>query len=81
MYGPYIGYMKELLRTNDITLIAFTKHVLCEVDIAVFELDVNMSVLEGSIGILPQRLMVIDEEYEIAFDTMIENGIEAQFLT
>jgi len=79
--GPYIGYMKELLRTNDITLIAFTKHVLSEVDIAVFELDVNMSVLEGSIGILPQRLMVIDEEYEIAYDTMIENGIEAQFLT
>ncbi len=73
--------MKELLRTNDITLIAFTKHVLSEVDIAVFELDVNMSVLEGSIGILPQRLMVIDEEYEIAFDTMIENGIEAQVLT
>jgi hypothetical protein len=55
--------------------------VLSEVDIAVFELDVNMSVLEGSIGILPQRLMVIDEEYEIAYDTMIENGIEAQFLT
>jgi hypothetical protein len=26
-------------------------------------------------------LMVIDEEYEIAYDTMIENGIEAQFLT
>jgi hypothetical protein len=25
--------------------------------------------------------MVIDEEYEIAYDTMIENGIEAQFLT
>ena len=73
--------MKELLRTNDITLIAFTKHVLSEVDIAVFELDVNMSVLEGSIGILPQRLMVIDDEYEIAYDTMIENGIEAQFLT
>lgn len=73
--------MKELLRTNDITLITFTKHMLSEVDIAVFELDVNMSVLEGSIGILPQRLMVIDEEYEIAYDTMIENGIEAQFLT
>ena len=73
--------MKELLRTNDITLITFTKHALSEVDIAVFELDVNMSVLEGSIGILPQRLMVIDEEYEIAYDTMIENGIEAQFLT
>ena len=73
--------MKELLRNNDITLIAFTNHVLSEVDIAVFELDVNMSVLEGSIGILPQRLMVIDEEYEIAYETMIENGIEAQFLT
>ena len=73
--------MKELLRTNDITLITVTKHVLSEVDIAFFELDVNMSVLEGSIDILPQRLMVIDEEYEIAYDTIVENGIEVQFLT
>lgn len=73
--------MKELLRTNDITLIAYTKHVLDQHDIAVFELDVNMSVLEGAIGILPRRMMVIDSEYDTACDILIEGGIEAQILS
>jgi len=40
-----------------------------------------MSVLEGSIGILPKRLSVTDVDSEIAYDTMLKNGIEAQFLT
>lgn len=73
--------MKELLRTNDITLIAYTKHVLGQHDIAVFELDVNMSVLEGAIGILPRRMMVIESEYDTACDILIESGIEAQILS
>ncbi|MGB1209141.1 MAG: DUF2007 domain-containing protein, partial [Paracoccaceae bacterium] len=49
--------MEELLRTNDITLIPLVRTLLEEEGIASFELDVNMSVLEGSIGILPRRLM------------------------
>ena len=50
--------MEELLRTNDITVIAYAKAILAGSGINVFELDVNTSVLEGSIGILPRRLMV-----------------------
>jgi len=50
--------MKELIRTNDIALIAYVHALLRDEDIEVFEFDVNMSVLEGSIGILPRRLMV-----------------------
>ncbi|MDO6586359.1 DUF2007 domain-containing protein [Salipiger sp. 1_MG-2023] len=50
--------MEELLRTNDITLIPLVKTLLDAEGIDSFELDVNMSVLEGSIGILPRRLMV-----------------------
>jgi len=50
--------MEELLRTNDITIIAYARAVLADEDIECFEFDVNMSVLEGSIGILPRRLMV-----------------------
>jgi len=29
-------------------------------------LDMNASIVEGSIGILPRRLMVIDEDFERA---------------
>lgn len=50
--------MEELLRTNDITVIAYARALLQDEGIEVFELDVNMSVLEGSIGILPRRIMV-----------------------
>ena len=55
--------MKELLRTNDPTAIAFAKALLEGEDIDCFEMDVHMSVLEGSIGILPRRLMVRDADH------------------
>ena len=58
MPSPYIIPMEELLRTTDITLIPLAKTLLDAEDIPSFELDVNMSILEGSIGILPRRLMV-----------------------
>ena len=50
--------MEELLRTTDITVTAYARAILLDAGIEPFELDVNMSVLEGSIGILPRRLMV-----------------------
>jgi hypothetical protein len=55
--------MKELLRTNDIALIAYVQALLRSEDIDVFEFDVKMSVLEGSIGILPRRLMVRQSDH------------------
>ena len=50
--------MRELLRTNDPTVLAFATALLDGEGIDCFPIDVNMSVLEGSIGILPRRLMV-----------------------
>ena len=55
--------MKELMRTNDPTMIAFASALLEGEDIEVFQMDVHMSVLEGSIGILPRRLMVRDADH------------------
>jgi hypothetical protein len=54
--------MKELLRTNDPTVIAYASALLEGEDIECFQMDVHMSVLEGSIGILPRRLMVADRD-------------------
>jgi hypothetical protein len=57
--GPaYIGNMLEIMRSTDPTEIAFASALLSGEGIEVFELDVHMSVLEGSIGILPRRLLV-----------------------
>jgi len=67
--------MKELLRTNDLTEIAFAKALLDGEGIAVFELDVHMSLLEGSVGILPRRLMVADRDHFMARALLRDNGL------
>lgn len=68
--------MKELLRTNDPTVIAFATALLDGEGIECFALDVNMSVLEGSIGILPRRLMVADADLHEAEQVLTDNGID-----
>jgi Putative prokaryotic signal transducing protein len=68
--------MKELLRTTDPTLIAFATHLLDGEDIASFPLDVHMSVLDGSLGILPRRLMVADRDHFRATAILRDNDID-----
>lgn len=68
--------MKELLRTNDPTVIAYATALLDGEGIACFQFDVNMSVLEGSIGIMPRRLMVVDRDLFIAEAIMRDNEID-----
>ena len=67
--------MKELLRTNDPTVIAFATALLRGEDIDVFEMDVHMSVLEGSIGVLPRRIMVRPEDHYLATCILKDNEI------
>ena len=68
--------MKELLRTTDPTVIAFATALLDGEGITAFAMDVHMSALEGSIGILPRRLMVRDEDLGRARRILGDNGIE-----
>ena len=67
--------MKELLRSTDPTIVAFASALLQGEDIDCFELDVNMSILEGGIGIFPRRVMVREEEYDRAVRVMRDNEI------
>ena len=50
--------MEEIIRTNDMGVMAFAAALLAAEDIDCFEFDVHMSVLDGSLGVLPRRLMV-----------------------
>ena len=68
--------MKELLRTNDPTVIAYATALLQGEGINCFAMDVHMSVLEGSIGILPRRLMVREQDMFLATTVMRDNEIE-----
>ena len=68
--------MKELLRTQDLTVILYAKTILDGLGITSFEADVNMSNLYG---VLPLRLMVIDQDFEEAIDALVSNGVDADF--
>jgi hypothetical protein len=67
--------MKELLRSSDPTVIAFASALLEGEDIPVFPMDVHMSILEGSLGILPRRLMVRDQDLWRARIVLTDNDI------
>ena len=68
--------MKELFSTNDITKFVYAENILNSNDIVSFTLDENISVLEGSIGILPRRLMVLENDYEQALDLLEDFGLD-----
>jgi hypothetical protein len=67
--------MKELLRSNDPVLLSFVSTLLDEADIAFIVLDTNMSVLEGSLGILPRRILVEDGCVDRARTLLTEAGV------
>ncbi len=52
----------ELLRTNDIVRLSFLGALLADAGIETVVLDTHTSVLEGSIGAIPRRLMVIGDD-------------------
>lgn len=54
--------MKELIRSNDPVRLSRVLTLLEAEGITAFELDLHMSVLDGSIGILPRRVMVADRD-------------------
>lgn len=67
--------MRELLRTTDPTIIAYATALLNGEGIDCFPMDVHMSVLEGSIGVLPRRLMVRDTDHFRASAVLRDNDI------
>ena len=67
--------MKELLRSNDPTVHTFSQALLSGEDIRVFEMDVHMSMLEGSVGISPRRLMVREQDLFMARAILRDNDI------
>ena len=67
--------MRELLRTTDPTLVAFVTALLRGEGIDCFPVDVHMSVLEGSVGVLPRRILVHERDLFIARAILSDNGI------
>lgn len=63
------------MKSNDVVLIGFVRSLLDDAGIDNVLLDTNMSVLEGSIGILPQRIAVWEEDLVAARGLLREAGL------
>jgi hypothetical protein len=70
--------MIELLRTNDPVLLSYAGSLLKEAGIEHAVVDQNMSVIEGSLGILPRRMLVARERHESARRILIQAGLERE---
>lgn len=66
------------MRTNNLADMAFAQALLQGEGIDWFEMDVNMSVLDGSIGILPRRLMVRTGDADRARRVLRDNGLDPE---
>ncbi len=58
--------MKELLRSNDMVRISWVSALLDDSGIESVVLDGHASVVEGSIGAIQRRIMVLDEDWQQA---------------
>jgi len=67
--------VRELVRTNDPVLVTAIEALLKGAEIPHVVLDQNMSVLEGSLGILPRRILVDEDHVAAARKLLQEAGL------
>lgn len=67
--------MKVILATSDPVLLGFATSILKGAGLTCHILDTHMSIMEGSIGIFPQRLVVGDDELMQARRLLGEVGL------
>jgi hypothetical protein len=73
--------MRELLRTNDAVLITAIEALLKGAQIEHMVADRNVSVMEGSIGIFPRRILVDEEQFDAARQLLKEAGLADELRT
>ena len=66
--------MRELVRTNDAVLISAIEALLKGAHIEHMIVDQNMSIMEGSIGIFPRRILVEEAALPAARRLLVEAG-------
>lgn len=67
--------MKQLVETTDAVVLSYVEALLQGAGIAAVVLDRHMSLAEGSIGILPRRVMVADEDWSAAAEVLNGGGV------
>ena len=67
--------MKELLRSNDLVLLSLVEAILTQAQIGYFVADGYASVMDGSLGIIPRRVLVTEGDLAQARRLMHEAAL------
>jgi hypothetical protein len=67
--------VRELVRTNDIVLVSAIGALLDGANIHHLVLDQNMSIIEGSLGVLPRRILVHEDDNREARQLLCDAGL------
>ena len=67
--------MRELIKTNDIVVLSRVEALLSEDGVEYSVFDTHMSILEGSIGAIPRRIMVAEQDIAAARRVLTEAGL------
>ena len=67
--------MRELLRTNDVVLVSAVGALLDGANIHHLVLDNNMSIVEGSLGVIPRRILVHEDDNRVARRLLTDAGL------
>lgn len=70
--------MIELIRTNDAVLLSFAESLMKEAGIHCLIADQAMSILEGSLGMLPRRFLVESDREDEARQIFTDAGLAAE---
>ena len=71
--------MRELLRTTDAVRLSWLVALLADAGIEAVIFDTHASIMEGSVGALPRRLMVLAEDEAEAIRVLKEAGEEVGY--
>lgn len=67
--------MKIVLKTTNPATLHFAQAVLRDAEIPAFVMDQHMSAMEGSIGIIPRRIMVVSDDADDAREALAAAGL------
>ena len=73
--------MREIMRSNDAVVLSFAQAILKDLGITNFVADLHMSVVEGSIGAFPRRLLVDVADVAVARRALIQAGLEVWLIS
>ena len=70
--------MIAVIKTNNPVTISYARSILNDEGIDCYVADTHASIIEGSIGAIPQRVMVLKEDEDDARRVLSEAGLEAE---